>query len=698
MFTIEENWKTRFKGAHGKANSNKSGWIADHPSDSTFVEPQLTVIEGDPTTAQVLVVAAPGAVGKSTYARILAAETSTVIVDLAKTEPLGGNFFVGGIANAFGFDALAEVMSGRLGLVVDALDEAQLRSGPEGFTAGLLDLANIVSTNGALPAAIFGRASAAEDAWLILDNSGVKTCLLQIDFFDEDQAKRFISKKLNAIASRSEKMRSAYLRHSKSFEDFAVETRTKLMKSPGGSDKRFAGYAPVLDAICSFTLDEENLNPATRTNDLSSKGPAELIEKISQAILVREQEKLLAQLRETAPLPTQLDIATVYSPSEQLSRLSSAILHTPVSESVVISDPDVREIYEKMVMEFAPQHPFLDGANRPSNAAFAAYVFVWALRNAKISDEARQILTARPNIGSGLVFDLYVNALEDPSAINPARLPLSHVGLLYTFLGMQASQRERPELEVIGDDDPEIEVEFNLSTVQDSDEVPAQGRSYGPYASDPDSPLSFSTALSGISVIAPVTVIIGDGNSATLTDPVTVDATRIEFNAREIYAYKSHRKPEDGTYTIALSAVESDLAKVASISVHGADFSVALPGVQAYPWSQYATTPPHAPSDAIEILRRRTRRVLTAFRSHSKGSLRRLAAKIDHARMMKKDQYGPLVVQRLLDDGILKHVESGKFYELNADRLAAQMSMDYQALQKQRWTPASDVYLASICQ
>ena len=121
-----------------------------------------------------------------------------------------------------------------------------------------------------------------------------------------------------------------------------------------------------------------------------------------------------------------------------------------------------------------------------------------------------------------------------------------------------------------------------------------------------------------------------------------------------------------------------------------------MPGVQAHPWTNYAATPVPAPSDAVEVLRRRMRRILTAFRSNGRGMLARLAAKIDHARMMKRDDLGPRLVARLIDDGILTTFDAGKYYALNVDRLAAKLNMDYQALQQQRWSTEADAYLAKI--
>ena len=154
-------WRTRFTGAASQAESKLEGWKSSATSPDGFVEPKLKILEGDPHTARILIIAAPGAVGKSSYARALAAATNSVVVDLAATAPLGGHFFTGALSNAFDAAALVQVATGRIGLIVDALDEAQMRAGPKGYEAGLDDLACLTLTDKALPAVLLGRAIAA---------------------------------------------------------------------------------------------------------------------------------------------------------------------------------------------------------------------------------------------------------------------------------------------------------------------------------------------------------------------------------------------------------------------------------------------------------------------------------------------------------------------------------------------------------
>jgi hypothetical protein len=395
MFDLASGWKTRLAGAVLPPRSEKAGWLIDHSAGPAFVEPALRTIQGDPFAARAIVVAAPGAVGKSTFARTLGAVTSSVLVDLARTELLGGNFFVGGIANPFGVPALTEVAQGRLGLIVDAPDEAQLRSGAEGFTAGLSDLGRIVRQAGALPATLFGRSAAAEEAWLVLDEAGLDPCLMEIDFFDEAKALQYIERKLPVVADRRPRSRAAYARHPESFRNLAIATRTKLIGTPGGDDPRFAGYAPVLDAVCSYAVEDESLNPQARIAQLSAEGPVALIAEIACAILKREQGKLLEQLREEVGLDG-VDASALYSPEEQLARLAAVLIGGPAPTSPSFEKPEVRRAYDRMIADFAPQHPFLDARSEPSNAAFAAYLLVWAMTSGAAAEAARRALIARP--------------------------------------------------------------------------------------------------------------------------------------------------------------------------------------------------------------------------------------------------------------------------------------------------------------
>jgi hypothetical protein len=696
MFDLASGWRPRMAGAVLPQRSDKAGWLIDHLAEPGFVEPGLRTIQGDPLTARAIIVAAPGAVGKSTFAKTLGALTSSVLIDLARTELLGGNFFVGGIANAFGIPTLTEAGNGRLGLVIDALDEAQLRSGAEGFSAGLSDLGRIVSQPSALPAVLFGRSAAAEEAWLVLSEAGLDPCLMEIEFFDEARALQYIDKKLAVLADRRSESRAAYARHADSFRGLATATRGKLIGMPGGDDPRFAGYAPVLDAVCSYAVEDENLNPQARIAQLSAESPVALIAEIAGAILTREQGKLVGQLREDVGLDG-VDESTLYSPEEQLARLASVVIGAPIPAGPSFDRPEVRRAYDRMVANLAPQHPFLDARSDASNAAFASYMLVWAMTSGATPDAARRALAARPSLASGLLFELYMLWLtEDNARASPRNLNLADVGPLYAAFTSQAGQRQQASLEVTGEPGDNIaEVAFDMETAGAAD---GQARRYGPFDASLDGFLELRGPLANIRISAPAAVIVGDGSALNVTAPVEIDVESLVIDGREVRIFKSAGNVADEFQQVALNAVEVDAGRIERVTVLGGRLTVSFPGARSHPWTDYAVIPPVAPSPEVEVLRRRLRKVLTAFRSHSKGTLVRLAAKIDHARMMKRGDLGPRLINQLLVDGILTTFDAGKFYVLHPDQMGAALNMDYQALLQQRWSSESDEYLGRLAQ
>jgi len=73
----------------------------------------------------------------------------------------------------------------------------------------------------------------------------------------------------------------------------------------------------------------------------------------------------------------------------------------------------------------------------------------------------------------------------------------------------------------------------------------------------------------------------------------------------------------------------------------------------------------------------------------------RLAAKIDHGRMIK-DARGRALVEKLIHDRILTRFDAGKFYQLDPDAMGQILGVHYQDLQQSRFTPESDSYLLDV--
>lgn len=664
-----------------------------------FVEPTLTVVEGDPDAARVLIIAAPGAVGKSSYAQAISAATNSVTVDLAKTSPLGGNFFTGGLANAFGPRALLDALEGKIALVVDALDEAQMRAGPQGYEAGLLDLAGIAATPSAVPAVLLGRALAAEDAYLLLTARGYNTSLLNIEFFNDDQASQYLQMKLPIVAARSEEVASAFRTHETVFRDLAEQARAKLMAVAGYQETNFAGYAPVLDAICEFALETDGgLNPQAKIAKLKAASQIELIVDITNSILEREQGKLKNQFREQHPSAPDATLDKLYTVEEQLERVAFNFFGGDVPAYPELPTEAYYTTYQEMVERFAPQHPFVFGNGVASNPVFAAYVVAWALRNSRQADVVRRAVLAKPNLISGIMFELYDRRLRGGP---DARMPLADVGILYQALNSQNIPGQRVQLEISDQDTGNgvsaIEVNFEILERIDPtiNEAPL-GRTWGPYSTTAETVLELHSPFSNVYINAPITVQLGDGIIQQIGAPTELSVEALIITAKQVLVHSGGADLPKEFQTVALISEEADCAGVQTVTARDdATLSVSWPGAKAYPWNNYVVAVPAAADEEVTFLRRRLRKILTAFRSHSKGALVRLAAKI-HSSRMTKDTRGIALVERLKEDKILVPFDAGKFYRLDPDLMGKTLGVGYQALAQSQFTPESDSYLADV--
>lgn len=162
----------------------RAGWVADCVPEKSFVEAGLVLRSGfGDLTTPVWLVAAPGAVGKSTFARELCAATGAVYVDLAVAEAVGGSYVVGGLVNN---GLLDEWKAGRVTLVIDALDEARLRVTQSAFEDFLHDVVS-VAKSGVLPLVLLGRVGIVDECWVQLSVNDRLNCpIFDIQFFSRD--------------------------------------------------------------------------------------------------------------------------------------------------------------------------------------------------------------------------------------------------------------------------------------------------------------------------------------------------------------------------------------------------------------------------------------------------------------------------------------------------------------------------------
>jgi len=386
-----------------------------------FVPPTLTarreIQEG--RTALILV-EAPGAVGKTMLAREIARRTGAVLWDLAKLT-LGNNTLRGTVGRCYGnredelYDqVITALKTGDSLVIMDALDEGRLGSGEIGFEAFLDELSSFFREPRSRPSAILlARRDAAEYASVWLESSDVPYAHLTIDFFDKEGARHFIDKYLDVYYERRRES-PIHRRRRQDFEEARDAFFERAMEVIGGAwtdpaVRGFLGYAPILEGISVFLSRPQQGNYRDLAEELRKaalrSGPFglwELLGQVVEDVLVREHRKVSDQMKKllaaTAAAANWDAWETLYLPQEQRQRLLAHALERAVPSLPPGLPAAVRDEYEKAVGAHLAEHPFAGGpkdTDRFANVAFRDDVYGWALASTEARLDHQSALRAR---------------------------------------------------------------------------------------------------------------------------------------------------------------------------------------------------------------------------------------------------------------------------------------------------------------
>jgi hypothetical protein len=381
------------RGDEFKSDALPQGLSYVSATNPSFVEPELTVqhpVEAGQTS--VILISAPGAVGKSTLAAELAARTGAVIWDLSKMQ-VGTQTFNGTILQAYNVEAhgvLKRIGDGRWLFVLDALDEAQVRAGSQNFEAFLTDLATIAKDPRARPTLVLlARSDTALLIELVMESAGVKLARYTVDYFNKTQATSFIEKRLDQRRSADGKA-TLHRQQPKPF----VQARDALFglvyrlfdanEENAWQDQRvkdFLGYAPVLEALARY-VDVPNYQAFLQELDDeagASKDPWQFLSEIMNLLQVREQKKFSDVIAPglAAVASGWSGLPKLYGPGEQCARvLRYSLRLSPPTDAAL--PPQVAQKYDEGLRTFLPDHPFLSGLTF-TNVVFKEFVYAWGI-------------------------------------------------------------------------------------------------------------------------------------------------------------------------------------------------------------------------------------------------------------------------------------------------------------------------------
>lgn len=676
--TIDKFWRERFSTIQKIPLVTQPGWCDANTRLEAFEEASLSLRPDYNDLQQPMwLIAAPGAVGKSTLAQQLCAATGAIYLDLAVADTVGGHYITGGLEDV---GALEAWKAEETTLVIDALDEARLRVTQQAFEDFLKDIWNRAK-NRSLPVVLLGRVGIIEETWAIINGKqGVELPIFDIEHFTIEQAQSFVLKRLDSMANGQpdyQHLRRLLDDHQKVYKKQLGELITNLQEFAQAASESFVGYAPVLEAVAKLIAAQTN---PMQFQGLHGRVGHQVLLEITDQILERESNKLKDQLvAANHPLTGR-----VYSPEEQLERLACRLFDLSAPPPPTDVPPAAQAAYIAAVNSLLQQHPFLDGSGRkPSNPVFAACISAAALRHQV--DNLRQMAEynclQQQHTPNPFLYDFY-----NPSTVKV--VPTVHVGPLYESALAKSKVGDSIGLSIEEGEDGLLAVEITGITSEEDTLAKYQ------FITNASDLLILGRRVTNLAIDAPsLCVTLGNKDVLEILAPVTVQCQLLEFQCDRLVVKVG--KQADLNRAVVLEAQEATAAQVRTTPLvsAGAELLVSWPDDAAFPWTGYSDKRIHDDDADLADLLRIFRRLVMAFRSHSKGRLARLKDKIDHARMLKGDR-GRALLERMKADLIISNEKHMYFLDPNA--LGEKAGASFQDVNLKRYTDRTLAYLRAL--
>ena len=613
--------------------------------EGEFIEaPLRSTSERDLSRCSVLLVSAPGAVGKTTLARKICDHTRSVYIDLANAGTVGADTLIGGLYRARLLDSWKE---GTLGLVIDALDEARMRVTEASFLDFLSEVGRLASEQRGHPRVVlFGRTGAIDDASFGLEASGLQENqigVMEIGFYGSAKSEAFAESVLRAIRRRRNATAPGEV------EQRAIRLILERLRNQTGADgKRFSGYAPVLRAVAEQVADEQG-NMQAFVNEITRdpQAPPITLTRITNDILERDHNKvsiLAGELREEM-------LVQLYRPEEQLDRLSAELYGTSLPTLPPDMTPEETTAYLAAIDTWMHEHPFLDGRGETSCAVFEAQICVHALRTHKsVTALNRQLELGRK--ANPFLLELYSSGTHG-SGTDLEGVAAEHVGILYASVRSRLLRGEWASLEISEPSDHEYghPLEFEITIGRGREETPLLEA-----VLDASSSVKFGPDVEDVSIDASssLDVEVGCGSGyVSLVTPVSIICQNLLIHAQQMVVSSQPARIGRGMELAYLEAQEllSEIQKVPR--VHGEATALEVDWkwdseIYPYPWTGYeAKADVTSITDpVVEEIHRRLRRFVVVCKA-GLGELGRHATKFENNRMGRG--WGSKVLEALME-------------------------------------------------
>ena len=609
----------------------------------------------------IIIISAPGAVGKTTFAKHAAAQKKGLYWDLAKMK-LGDNSFIGTIAKSFGTNDLTSFLtslsSGEVSLFIDAFDEAEIISGIDGVEKFVRDIYDNCKDSPRPNVVFFSRSETAEFLQLQLMDIASENhySTYEIDYFDKVGATHFIEHSL------TQKNDLSYQTHKKPFERALTHIFSTIAKGMNGNGevwddddvRSFVGYAPVLQTIATYLNNENFEEVANRF----SKGDTEkqgikVISNFIKTLLTRENGKLVSQIKDeyASNHPEWNNWDQLYSEEEQLNTLLSFILGEKKIFPIIELPEWLRQPYQEAVFSFLPNHPFLKG-RKFSSPAFRDFT----LANLMFSDALGEICSNHISNGRFVVTSLFAYFYQNK---NNNRCDGRHAGYLYesaisrrgaedsmlmTFVKEKSDGLH--EIEIVNPDGHQANnLKFEFGETDD---------------------LVIERRLANAIIRVNCNVILGKKDGSIELSDVEIRSNEITFRATDCLL----KTTNESSIVLCSEVAKTESPAFNLKKIGNGVVEVHWEGAEVYPWSDYHTPSLGAKTSDLMEEFYALKRILSPFRKHGRDEFAKQMNFIENV-IVGTSELRQRILYKLIQKSILRKDGSQNQYFVNEENLNA---------------------------
>lgn len=671
-----------------------------------FVKPPLREIHQPSGSCPILLISAPGAVGKTTLAGFISAEKQSHLWDLARLS-LGSNTFLGTLAKGFGSSKLSDILqllsAGQVLFVLDAFDEAEIASGGwADIETFLREIYEYVKQAPRTCMIMLARSETASYIRVILDDIEAGSlgvyAMYEIDYFDEEPARQFVGLQMDRVWQLKGKGDAApHRKHPIPYNDALSRVLTSLQQALSSNSnaswdipevRSFLGYAPVLQAVATYLGQSENfkdIDGAVTTSPELGSGTS-LVAKLLTDLVQREQNKLIEGLQKQniAEANSWDKWQTIYNQYEQLRRI---FLWTRSDAAATNADkslpPWLVTPYEAALATMLPQHPFLR-ERCFTGPAFRDYTLAFLLSEIGANDEVRAFLDEPSCPVSPMLAQFYMHCARGSA-------PGDLAGYLYESAVARHGIRACPRMILIAPDCHDgtstahrLEVFDDLS---DGSCLPTTSPADVAFdlLVDRQHPVVFSRQLRHAVLVVRGQLVLGSPHVDFEMTDVEVISDSLTFRSSRVVVRTS------GGVGVTLKALQyTQIPAALRVDKLGdGPLSISWPGGDTYPWSRYFVGELHEEPQSVEGALLALRKILTWFRRDKRSDLARYKLLIDNV-AVGCSKFRACLRDYLIRERIL--VESGCLYKLDVQR-AQSVGINWRDVRDCKASPALKGFL-----